>query len=82
MGAAFGDGKVGEAGGAGVALGLAFAGYLPNQEQSAQSLEAIRLMITVGPASIMLITLVVASFYRLDKNAHQQMLEALAARDN
>ncbi len=69
------------AGGAGVALGLAFAGYLPNQEQSAESLGAIRLMITLGPASIMLVTLVVASLYRLDKTAHEQMLDELAARD-
>ena len=69
------------AGGAGVALGLALAGYLPNQAQSPESLEAIRLMITLGPASIMLVTLVVASLYRLDRNAHAQVLDAIAKRE-
>lgn len=68
-------------GGAGVALGLALAGYQSNQEQSAESLEAIRLMISVGPAAIMLLALVVASLYRLDKTAHAQMLETLAERE-
>ena len=61
-------------GGAGVALGLSFAGYVANQEQSADSLDAIRIMMTVGPASIMAVILLVASFYRLDQQAHDRML--------
>ena len=68
-------------GGAGVALGLAAAGYVAHEAQSEQSREAIRLMMTLGPASIMLVTMLVASFYTLDRSAHERIVAELNQRE-
>lgn len=64
-------------GGAGVAGALALAGYVANQEQSQASLTAIHNLMTLAPAGIMVLMIVAASFYRLDRHAHAEIVNAL-----
>lgn len=64
-------------GGAGVAAALALAGYVANVEQSAAALEAIRSLLTLAPAGIMVIMIVAALNYRLDQTTHQAIVREL-----
>lgn len=64
-------------GGAAVAGALAWAGYIANAEQTPQTLEAIRMMMTGVPAVIMLVLIVAALTYRLDERAHEQLVSEL-----
>ena len=66
-------------GGAGIAAVLAAAGYVANAEQSATSLAAIHGVMTLAPAAIMVIIVVAARAYRLDRQAHAKLLEELHA---
>jgi sugar (glycoside-pentoside-hexuronide) transporter len=68
-------------GGAGVAAVLAWAGYQANAEQSAQSLDAIRAMMSWGPAVIMVFAAVTAAAYPLNKARYQAMLEDISSRE-
>ena len=67
-------------GGAGVAAALAAAGYVANVEQTEASMNAIHLMMTMAPACVMVLMIVVASFYRLDETAHAEMVAEIEAR--
>ena len=64
-------------GGAGVAAALALAGYVANVEQSPASLAAIHNLMTLAPVGIMVLMIVAASFYRLDKDTHAEIVAAL-----
>lgn len=64
-------------GGAGVAAALAVAGYVANAEQSEASLAAIHNLMTLAPVGIMVLMILAASFYRLDRKTHDEILEAL-----
>lgn len=64
-------------GGAGVAAGLAWAGYVANAEQSAASLATIHNMMTLAPAAIMLIIILAARLYPLDQAAHAKVVRAI-----
>jgi sugar (glycoside-pentoside-hexuronide) transporter len=66
-------------GGAGVAGALAWAGYVANAEQTEASLDAIHLMMTLTPAGIMVLMIVIASFYRLDQRAHAEIVASLGS---
>ena len=68
-------------GGAGVAAGLAWAGYVANAEQSAASLAAIHNMMTLAPAAIMLVIILAARLYRLDRAAHAKLVRAIQERE-
>jgi sugar (glycoside-pentoside-hexuronide) transporter len=61
-------------GGAGVAAALAVAGYVANLEQSAETTLMIHNLMTLVPASIMVIMIVAARAYRLDAQAHARIL--------
>jgi sugar (glycoside-pentoside-hexuronide) transporter len=64
-------------GGAGVAGGLAVAGYVANVEQSETSLRTIHNLMTLAPAAIMIVMIIAARFYRLDESTHAQMISSL-----
>jgi len=67
-------------GGAGVAGVLAIAGYVANSEQTENSLNAIHNLMTLAPAAIMVLMVLAAWFYRLDKQAHADIVAAIDAR--
>lgn len=64
-------------GGAGVAGALAISGYLANEAQSPRTLAAIHALLTLAPAGIMLVMIVAARAYRLDRDAHAELLARL-----
>ncbi len=64
-------------GGAGVAAGLAWAGYVANAPQSAESTQAIHQMMTLAPLGVMVVMIVAALLYPLNSAAHQRMVEEL-----
>ncbi len=64
-------------GGAGVAGALALVGYVANAEQSEQSLRAIHNLLTLVPASLMLVMIIAARSYTLDRATHQQIVREL-----
>jgi len=66
-------------GGAGVAGVLAVAGYVANGDQTGTSLAAIHNLMTLVPAGIMVLMIIAASFYRLDKDTHAGIVAALQA---
>ncbi len=67
-------------GGAGVAAALAAAGYVANVEQTEASMNAIHLMMTMAPAAVMVLMILVASFYRLDEDTHSEIVAEIEAR--
>ena len=67
-------------GGAGVAAALAAAGYVANVEQTEASLRAIHLIMTIAPAGVMVVMILVASLYRLDEATHSAMVAEIEAR--
>lgn len=66
-------------GGAGVAGVLALVGYVANAEQSETSLRAIHALMTLVPAGIMVVMIIAARAYRLDKETHRQIVQELSA---
>ncbi|MXY04918.1 MAG: MFS transporter [Gammaproteobacteria bacterium] len=64
-------------GGAGVAAVLALAGYVANAEQTAASLDAIRSLMTLAPAAIMVVMIVAALSYPLSRQAHAALVSQL-----
>ena len=52
---------------------------MANAEQTEASLDAIHLMMTLTPAGIMVLMIVVASFYRLDQRAHAEIVASLGS---
>ena len=74
--------KLGKAvGGAGVALALSAVGYVANQEQTPQTLEAIKQLLTFVPIVLMSLAIVLARFYILDSALHSRIREELEAID-
>lgn len=67
-------------GGAGVAFTLGLAGYVANQTQTPQALNAIHALMTWVPIAIMLLLIALTRLYHLDEQRHAQLLEQLAAR--
>ncbi len=65
-------------GGAGVAGVLAIGGYVANAQQSEASLDAIHAMMTLVPAGIMIVMIVVARAYHLDEATHQKIVQNLS----
>lgn len=61
-------------GGAGVAAVLALAGYVANAEQTPASLDAIRSLMTLAPAAIMVVMIVAALSYPLSRQAHAALV--------
>ena len=68
-------------GGAGVALALSAVGYVANQEQTPQTLEAIKQLLTFVPIVLMSLAIVLARFYILDSALHSRIREELEAID-
>jgi sugar (glycoside-pentoside-hexuronide) transporter len=66
-------------GGAGVAGVLWLVAYVPNGEQSEASLRAIHAMMTLVPAAIMVVMIIAARAYRLDKATHEQIVAELSS---
>ncbi len=64
-------------GGAGVAFVLGLAGYVANQPQSAQALEAIHAVLTLVPVGIMLLLIVLTKIYSLDQRRHGEIVAQL-----
>ena len=67
-------------GGAGVALALGAAGYVANTEQTPETLEAIKQMLTLVPVALMTLALVLARFYTLDSELHGRIRAELQTR--
>ena len=67
-------------GGAGVALALGAAGYVANTEQTPETLEAVKQMLTLVPVALMTLALVLAKFYWLDSELHGRIRAELQAR--
>ncbi|MFK7914759.1 MAG: MFS transporter, partial [Pseudomonadales bacterium] len=67
-------------GGSAVALVLSLAGYVAHQSQSAQSLEAIRAMMSWGPAGVMVVAMLTALLYPLSRTDHERMVQEIAQR--
>jgi sugar (glycoside-pentoside-hexuronide) transporter len=67
-------------GGAGVALALAMAGYIANQEQTPEAKIAILDLLTLVPIGILTVLIVLTRFYKLDGPAHEKIVRELAAR--
>ena len=72
-------------------LGLAFGGailtwmldifkYVPNQEQSPEALRGILLLVSVVPAALMLVTLVIMKIYPLDDKRYAEISAAVERR--
>jgi GPH family glycoside/pentoside/hexuronide:cation symporter len=59
---------------------LDFAGFQSGAEQSPQTLLLIRLLVSVGPASFLVLALVMALRYPLTRERHAEILLALAER--
>jgi len=59
---------------------LSWIGYVANQAQSADTLEGLRLLITVIAGAGLVGSAVVMFFYRLDTAAHGTLLREIAAR--
>ena len=68
-------------GGAGVALALGAAGYVANTEQTPETLEAVKQMLTLVPVALMTLALVLAKFYWLDSELHGRIRAELQARE-
>ena len=64
-------------GGAGVAAVLALAGYMANVEQTPAALGAIRGLMTLAPAAIMVVMIVAALGYPLSRQAHGELVSKL-----
>ena len=64
-------------GGAGVAAVLALAGYVANAEQTSASLDAIRGLMTLAPAAIMVVMIAAALAYPLSRQAHAELVAEL-----
>ena len=64
-------------GGAGVAAVLALVGYVANAEQTPASLDAIRGLMTLAPAAIMIVMIVAALGYPLSRQAHGELVSKL-----
>ena len=74
--------KLGKAvGGAGVALALSAAGYVANQEQTPETLDAIKQMLTFAPIVLMSLAVVLARFYILDDALHTRIRKELESSD-
>lgn len=59
---------------------LEYAGYIPNVEQSASSLMAIRLLLTVVPFILCVAGAIIMQFYKLDAKMHAQICRDLEAK--
>ncbi len=68
-------------GGAGVAGVLAWSGYVANVDQTETSLAAIHNLMTLAPASIMVIMILAARAYRLDGQTHARIVAEINAAD-
>ena len=73
----------------GVALGVGFlgfwlsaAGYAPDHQQSAASLEGLRAAAFAFPAVCSFLVVAVIWFYPIDKAKHAEMLKSIAAQEN
>ena len=64
-------------GGSGVAAVLALAGYAANADQSPTSLAAIRSLMTLVPAAIMVVMIAAALAYPLSRQAHAELVSEL-----
>ena len=64
-------------GGAGVAAVLALAGYMANVEQTPAALGAIRGLMTLAPAAIMVVMIIAALGYPLSRQAHGELVSKL-----
>lgn len=67
-------------GGAGVAFALGIAGYVANQAQTPEALAAIHGMLTLVPIVFMAILILLTSLYKLDREAHGDLVEGLEAQ--
>lgn len=66
-------------GGAGLALALGAVGYVANQPQSEATLTALHAILTLTPVGLMLILMVCARNYGLDRNTHARIRLSLDA---
>ena len=67
-------------GGAMLAWLLDFFKYVPNQEQSPEALRGILILVSVVPAALMLVTLVIMKIYPLDDKRYAEIAEAVEQR--
>jgi sugar (glycoside-pentoside-hexuronide) transporter len=63
-----------------VGFGLEVSGYIPNSTQNPETLISIRLMMSLLPAALIMISMVVMIFYTLDAAMHKQMVDTIHDR--
>ena len=68
-------------GGAAVGFALSLGHYVANQEQTADALATIHGLMTLAPAGIVLVTMIAASFYTLDRAAHARIVDELVGSE-
>lgn len=59
-------------------FGLSYLGYVPNVEQSTTALFGIKSMLTLGPLFFIIAAFCAIYFYRISKDDHKKIREALA----
>lgn len=64
-------------GGAGVAFILGLAGYVANQPQTPQALDAIHAVLTLVPVGIMVVLIALTKVYSLDERRHAEIVAQL-----
>lgn len=63
-------------------MGLSVSGYIANAAQSGSSLLGIRLLTTLIPISIFIISILIIRFYPIDAELHARMCREIAAKNN
>jgi len=67
-------------GGSAVAFSLAFYDFIPNVEQSEATLYGIRNLVSLWPALIVVVSMIVMFFYQITEKRYAEILEELEAR--
>jgi Na+/melibiose symporter-like transporter len=62
-------------------LVLKFSGYIPNIEQTPQSLMGIRVLLTLIPAVLLVVGSIIIALFPIDADMHKQMIEEIESRN-
>ena len=60
---------------------LDWSGYIANVDQTAQSQQGIRVLLTWLPISIIIIGVIIMSFYPINENSHRTMLKEIGDKN-
>lgn len=63
----------------GLGMMLTYVGFVPNEVQTEETLAGIKVIFTLVPAILILVSIVIVSRYRIDDKFHRQILHKLEA---